>query len=84
MPHDHKQIITPGEQTPAIVVARWLVVGLPQDLADALDRYAASLGPEVTPMEAARRILSERLLNDPSRLSGLQSTNGTSPNSMHS
>jgi hypothetical protein len=46
----------------AIHVARWLIVALPQELADALDTYAASLGPEATPAEAARRVLQDVLL----------------------
>jgi hypothetical protein len=46
----------------AIVVARWLIVALPRELADALDHCAASLGPETTPAEAARRVLQAVLL----------------------
>ena len=61
MPHDHEQIV-PSDERAAIVVARWLIVGLPQDLADVLDRYATSLGPEATPAEAVRRVLQEVLL----------------------
>lgn len=62
MPHNHGNTITQDERTAAIVVARWLIVALPQELADALDRYAASLGPEATPAEAARWVLQEVLL----------------------
>ena len=62
MPHHYEQTVTPDAQTTAIIVAQWLVVGLPQDLADALGLYAASLGPEVTPSEAVRRVLREVLL----------------------
>jgi hypothetical protein len=62
MSHDYRNNLPEDERTTAIVVARWLVVALPQELADALERYAASLGPEVTAAEAARRILQEVLL----------------------
>jgi hypothetical protein len=62
MAHDDQTSLTQDERTTAIVVARWLIMALPQDLADALDRYAASLGPEATPAEAARRVLQEVLL----------------------
>jgi hypothetical protein len=68
MPYDHGKTTTQDEQTAAIIIAQWLIVGLPQDLADALDQYAASLGPEVTPSEAVRRVLHEVLLGqDPPR-----------------
>jgi hypothetical protein len=68
MPHDHGKTVSQDAQTTAIVVAQWLIVGLPQDLADALGRYAACLGPEVTPAEAVRRVLQAILLGrDPPR-----------------
>jgi hypothetical protein len=62
MPHNHGKTVLQDAQTTAIVIAQWLIVGLPQDLADALAQYAASLGPEVTPAEAVRRVLHEVLL----------------------
>jgi hypothetical protein len=48
-------------QPVAIHVARWLIVALPRELADALDTYAALLEPETTPAAAARKILQEVL-----------------------
>lgn len=65
MAHDEPTNTPQDERMTAIVVARWLIVALPRDLADALDRYAASLGPETTPAEAARRVLQAVLLGRP-------------------
>jgi hypothetical protein len=62
MAHDSQTIIPQDERTTAIIVARWLIVALPQELADALDQYAALRGPEVTPAEAARGVLQAVLL----------------------
>ena len=62
MPHEYDKTISQDERALAIHVARWLIVALPQELADALDKYAASLGPEATPAEAARLVLQEVLL----------------------
>lgn len=56
--------ITADEERPAVFVARWLVVGLPQDLADALEAYAAGLGPEATERDAVRQVLREVLLGE--------------------
>ena len=50
------------EHAVAIHVARWLIVALPQELADALDTYAASLKPGTTDSAAARKILQMVLL----------------------
>jgi hypothetical protein len=69
MLHNYGKPASQEERTAAIHVACWLNVALPQDLADALDRYAAALGPEITPAEAVRRVLREVLLGgEPSRL----------------
>ena len=62
MAHDSHTIIPQDERRTAIVVARWLIVALPQELADALDQYATSRGPEVTPAEAVRWVLQAVLL----------------------
>jgi hypothetical protein len=66
MPHDNKNPIAQCGSTTTIVVAQWLVVALPQNLVDALDRYAASLAPGTTAAEAARRILQKILLEQES------------------
>lgn len=69
MPHNNGTTSTQNEPSAAFVVSRWLVVALPETLADALDRYTAALGPEVTPTEAARHILHETLLKqEPSNM----------------
>jgi hypothetical protein len=62
MSTEYGNTVNQGEQAVAIHVARWLIVALPQELADALDTYTASLGPEATPAEAARRVLQEVFL----------------------
>jgi hypothetical protein len=62
MPHNRRKTGSQDEETAGFTVARWLIVALPQDLADALDRYTASLGPEVTSSEAIRRVLQAVLL----------------------
>ena len=62
MPHEYDKTIDQDERAVALYVARWLIVALPRELADALDKYAASLGPEVTPAEAARSVLQKVLL----------------------
>jgi hypothetical protein len=62
MAPDDQTTIPQDEQTTGFVVVRWLIMALPEDLADALDRYATSLGPEATPAEAARIVLQEVLL----------------------
>jgi hypothetical protein len=62
MLHEPGKTVSHDEQKSAIIVARWLTVALPQDLVEALDRYAASLGPETTAEAAIRRVLYEALL----------------------
>lgn len=62
MPHKNGDTDSQDEHVEAIYVARWLIVALPQDLADALDTYAASLEPETTASAATRRILQGVLL----------------------
>jgi hypothetical protein len=64
MSHSDGTTSTQHEPSAAFVVSRWLVVALPETLADALDRYTVTLGPEVTPTEAARHILQEALLKE--------------------
>jgi len=69
MPYNNGTTGTQNESSAAFVVSRWLVVALPETLADALDRYAAALGPEVTSPEAVRHILQETLLKqEPSNI----------------
>jgi hypothetical protein len=80
MAHDSHTIIPQDERTTAIVVARWLIVALPQELADALDQYAASRGPEVTPAEAARWVLQAVLLGrEPPRTRAVSPTGDQPP-----
>ena len=70
MAHETGNTLSQDAQPVAIHVARWLIVALPRELADALDTYAASLAPETTPSAAARRILQEVLLGcTPPRMS---------------
>jgi len=65
MPHENSNTVSQDEQAVAIHVARWLIVALPQELADALDTHAASLELETTASAAARRILQVVLLGRP-------------------
>jgi hypothetical protein len=62
MRHENSTTVSQDERAVAIHVARWLIVALPQELADALDPYAASLESETTASAAARRILQMVLL----------------------
>jgi len=62
MPQKNGSTDSQDEHTVAIHVARWLIIALPQELADALDIYATSLHPETTASAAARRILQRALL----------------------
>ena len=61
MSHNHN-IPTAQDDLGAITVTCWLTVALPQDLAEALDHYAATLGPGVKPAEAVRQMLRSFLL----------------------
>jgi hypothetical protein len=80
MAHDSHTIISQDERTTAMVVARWLIVALPQELADALDHYAALRGPEVTPAEAARWVLQAVLLErEPPRTRAVSPTGDQPP-----
>ena len=62
MPHENGNTVGRDERAVAIHVARWLIVALPQDLADALDTYVGSLESETTDSAAARRLLQMVLL----------------------
>jgi hypothetical protein len=62
MPHNRRKTSAQAEEAEGFTVARWLIMALPQDLADALDWYTASLGLEVTSSEAIRRVLQDVLL----------------------
>ena len=62
MPHENGNTVSRDERAVAIHVARWLIVALPQELADALDTYVGSLESETTDSAAARRILQLVLL----------------------
>jgi hypothetical protein len=62
MQHENGNTVSHDEQAVAIQVARWLIVALPEDLANALDTYAASLESETTASAAARKILQIVLL----------------------
>ena len=78
MPHENSNTVNQDEQ--AVAVARWLIVALPQELADALDTYAASLELEATASAAARRILQVVLLGRPlSRIPAVSPTGDQPP-----
>jgi hypothetical protein len=62
MPHENGNTVGRDERAVAIHVARWLIVALPQELADALDTYVGSLESEATDSAAARRLLQMVLL----------------------
>jgi len=63
MPHGNGNTVSQDERAVVIHVARWLIVALPKELADALDSYAASLEAEMTASAAARSILQTVLLD---------------------
>lgn len=62
MVQDHDRMATYPEAK-AIQIARWVVVGLPQELAMALEAYAAHLGHEATLQDAVRHILQDVLFD---------------------
>jgi hypothetical protein len=70
------QTIPYDERASAIQVAHWLIMALPQELADTLDRFAGSLGPDTTPAAAARCILQRFLLGQPLTPNAEKSSSG--------